>query len=333
MRTANVAQARLIVNGADLADRIDPRLLSFTLTESREDSADRLDLVLHNTDGRLAPLPRGAELQLALGWRRGSDIVPGLIDKGGFTVDEVERSGPPDIVTIRARSADLTGPFRKRRDRVWRDTQLGAVLADIATGSGFSHMIHPALDGLAVALLEQAGKSDMAFLQDLGRRFDATATVKDRTIIFAPIGAGQSASGRDMARRTFTRRDGWTWRFTTASRDEFDGAEAQWHDANAARRRTATAGGSKNPRRLKKVYATEEEARAAAQADHQRRTRATRSFEYELALGDPAIGPETPVTLQGWDSEIDGIDWIVKEATHTFGADGLKTRLVMESRG
>lgn len=30
-------------------------------------------------------------------------------------------------------------------------------------------------------------------------------------------------------------------------------------------------------------------------------------FDQEMALGDPAIEPNVPVTLQGWDPEIDGI--------------------------
>jgi len=31
-----------------------------------------------------------------------------VIDKGSFTVDEVEHAGAPDVLTIRARSASMT---------------------------------------------------------------------------------------------------------------------------------------------------------------------------------------------------------------------------------
>lgn len=331
---ANIAQVRLAIDGGpDLSDTINPRLVTLQLTEAREDGADKLELVLQNTDGQLAPVKTGATLTLALGWKQGSDVITGLVDKGRFIVDEVEKSGPPDQVNIRARSADLTGQFHRRKDAVHKNTTLGAVIGKIAKAHGLTARVHPSLSGKAVAMAEQAGRSDMAFARDLGKRFDATATVKNKTLIFSPIAKGQTAAGTALPRLDLTRRSGNTWRFTTAKRGDYDGAEAQWHDRSAARRRTAKVGGGKNPKRLKRVYANEADAQDAAKAEHQRHARAVHTFEMQLALGDPAIIPERPVKLQGWDSEIDGVDWVVKQATHSFGPDGLTTRIELESRG
>ncbi|MDN8899302.1 hypothetical protein Q0O45_13450, partial [Staphylococcus aureus] len=82
------------------------------LTESRGDEADQVDLRLHDHDGRLALPRRGVTLALAFGW-----ADSGMVNKGTFVVDEAEHSGPPDIITIRARSADLTHSIRTRRER------------------------------------------------------------------------------------------------------------------------------------------------------------------------------------------------------------------------
>lgn len=331
---ANRAAAQLTADGADIAAGIDGRLISLQLTESREDGADKLEVVLDNADGRIAPLRKGAVLGLKLGWLQGSEVTTGLVDKGRFTVDEVEKSGPPNIVTIRARSADLTGTYRKRRDAVHKQTTLGALIGKIAKANGLTAKVHPSLSGKTIDLIEQAGRSDMAFARDLGKRFDATATVKDKHLVFTPIGRGEGAGGTALPPLALTLRDGGRWRFTTAARGEYDGAEAQWHDPAAARRRTAKVGGGSNPKKLKRVYGSEEQAKAAAAAEQQRQARGQHTFEYDLALGDPAIIPERPVTLTGWDSEIDAIRWIVKEATHSFSPnEGLNTRLSLESRG
>ena len=68
MKLANIAQARVSVDGgADLTDQLLPRLLELSLTESREDAADKLDLVLDNTDGKFDPLRKGVTLVVALG--------------------------------------------------------------------------------------------------------------------------------------------------------------------------------------------------------------------------------------------------------------------------
>lgn len=344
VQSANVAAVRLTLPGAeaadgtaapgtDLSDRINPRLISLGLTESRDEKADKLELTLHNHDGLLAPIRKGVIITLALGWIKGSEVTLGLVDKGRFTVDEVKKGGPPDVVTLTARSADLGGRFRKRRDAIHKSTTLGAVVARIARANGYRSRVHASLASLPIAMAEQRGKSDMAFLHDLGKRYDATATVKDRTVIFAPIGGGQTAAGTTLPTLALTKRHGWTWNFTEAQRDENDGASAQYHDPATARRRTARSGGTTNPRRLRRTYASEADAQAAADAQHQRQGRAQYSFDYELAFGDPAIVPGRPVTLTGWDSQIDAIRWTVKEASHDMGADGLKSRITLDGRG
>lgn len=334
MKKANIAQAQVgIDGGADLTAKLMPRLLELSLTESREDAADKLDLVLDNTDGKFDPLRKGVTLVVALGWLQGSDVTPGLVDKGRFVVDEIERGGPPDQFVIRARSADLTGGYRKRRSKGHKDTTLGAVIGRIARANGYTARVHASLTSKPIAYAEQAGRSDMAFIRDLGKRYDAVATIKNKLLIFAPIPSGQTAAGTALPRLTLTKQSGFRWRFTTAQRDEYDGAEAEYHDRAGARRRTAKVGGNKNRKRLKRVYASEADARAAAQAEQARQARGIHTFDYDLALGDPTIVPGRPVTLQGWDSEIDGISWLVKQVTHAFGPGGLTTRLQLESVG
>lgn len=332
--TANIAGIRLVLDGGeDLAEKVNPRLIACQLQEKREDQADQLELTLDNSDGRLAPLRKGVVLALALGWIQGSEVPLGLVDKGRFTVDELAKEGPPDTVTLRARSADLGGQYRQRRNKAHRDTTLGALITRIARAHGYRAAVHASLAGKPIAFAEQSAKSDMAFIRELGKRYDATATIKGRTLIFAPIAGGHTAAGTRLPLLTLTKRDGYQWRFSEAQREENDGAQAQYHDPGAARKRTAHAGGKNNPKRLKRTYASKPEAQAAADAQHSRQARASYSFEYTLALGDAAIEPERPVLLQGWDSQIDAIKWTVKEATHSFGGnDGLTTRLTLEGK-
>src|SRR3546814_5442423 len=100
-------------------------------------------------------------MQLALGWEKGADVTVGMVNKGSFKVDEVERSGSPDKVSIRARAADLTGSYRERRRKLWKDTTLGAILTEIAGRNALTPRIHPDLASRPIAAIEQAAKSDM----------------------------------------------------------------------------------------------------------------------------------------------------------------------------
>lgn len=327
----NKAAIRLTLeDGTDLADKVNPRFLELSLSEKREEKADELEITLHNHDGQLAPIREGKILILALGWESGADVPVGLVEKGRFKVDEVERGGPPDKVRIRARSADLTGDFRKRRDQMWKDITLGEIVRRIAARNALTASVHPDLAAIAVQAIAQSGKSDMAFIASLGRRYDAVATTKNATLIFMPVGSATTAAGKSIPSLSLIRRDGWTWSFTSAKRGDYDGAEAQWHDQDAGRAKTVKTGGD-NRKRLKKTYASEADAKKAAESEAQRHKRGARTFSYDLALGDPAITVNRKMTLTGWDSEIDGISWLVAEATHRLSDRGLLTTVKLES--
>lgn len=326
-----IAAVRLTLDdGTDLAAAVDPRLTELTLTETRGEEADQLSFTLQNADGLLAMPGSGRRLSLALGWRvGGEDALPGLVDKGSYVVDEVRASGPPDQITITARSADLARTYRQRRTRSWTDTTLGSVLGQIASEHGGLARVAGDLATRAITAIEQEGKSDMAFVRDLGRRYDAIATWKAGVLLFLPAGGGASASGTPLAGATLTRQHGNQWEFSSAERETSDGASAQWHDADAGRRRTVTVGGS-NRRRLPRVYATEAEARQAAEAALSRDARTAWRFTYSLAVADPGLQPDMRVTLQGWSSLIDGIRWTLAKVETSYGPGGLVQRIELD---
>ena len=354
MTSRRAAIALTLEDGTDLADRINPRLLSLRLTEKREDDADEIDLVLHNTDGLLAVPRTGVRLALALGWVAGGDVPLGLVDKGRFTIDEIELSGPPDQVSIRGRSADMTGALRKRETRTWRDTTLGAILSEIASKHARQPRIAEGLATQPIDVIEQEGKSDMAFVRDLGKRYDAVATWKDNFLLFLPIGSASTAGGEELPPVLVTRRGNGSWSFREGQRESYKGAEAQWYDPDSGRRRTVKVdgpatppdprdppadaeGGSSQPstpepKKLKRVYASETEARQAAEAAASRAARTPYEFSYDLAIADPAIQPDMKVTLRGWNPLIDGIEWLVKSVDTSFdGSGGLRQRVELES--
>jgi hypothetical protein len=329
--SANIADLRVTLDNTDLTDRIRPRLVSLTLTEKRGGEADQLDIVIGDTDGRVA-LPReGARLQVQLGWRQGGDVTVGLVDKGSFVVDEVGHGGPPDVITIRARSADMTGDLRRRRDGSWHDTRLGAVLGQVAGRQGLTLRCAPALANVPVKTLAQQRESDMALVKRLGREHDAVATFKAGTLIFAPIGAAATPTGKPLAPLAIARREGDTHDFRREKREEAEGVTASWHDRAAAKKKTVTAGKKDGAKRLPRTYASEAEAQRAAKAAAGRARREPLSLSLSLALGQPDLFPERATRVSGFKAEIDAVSWIVAEVTHSFAGEGLRTSVKLET--
>lgn len=157
------------------------------------------------------------------------------------------------------------------------------------------------------------------------------ATVKAGTLIFAPIGAGTTASDEPLPGVLITRASGDQHRYTVVDRDSYTGVRGYWGDRNAARRTGLLVGTSENEKKLQATYANAAEARQHAEAEFNRMERGTAQMSYRLALGQAEIYPEQAVTVSGFKAEIDGTGWLVAKATHAINASsGFVTSIELE---
>lgn len=331
-----IAAWQVTLDGTDLTETMAPRLLSLSIAEKRGDEADQLDITLHDADGRLEIPKKGAVLKVQLGWKQGTGLPIGLIDKGSFTVDEANWSGNPDTITLRARSADMTGAIRVRRERSFVGKTIQEVVSAIASANGLTPSVEQALGAKTIPALGSGAKSDAALLRALGKRFDAVATIKTGTLIFAPIGSGKTASGKALAEETIDRgqTDG-SGDYSRIDQNDTAGVSARWHDKSSGTRKSVTVDGKGEgkAKRLRKVYASEEDAKQAARSESSRLARQVAKMTTKLTYGRPDIFPERPIALTGFKSEIDARKWVVSECTHTMdGEGGLSTSLTMEAK-
>ncbi len=205
------------------------RLMSLTLTDNRGFEADTLDLTLDDADGTLSLPPRNVELRMALGWEG-----EGLVDKGSYLVDEIEHSGAPDVLTIRARAADMRGGLTTQRERSWHATTLGAIVKTLADENDLLPACAPGLSALAIEHEDQTNESAASFLTRLAQRHDAIATVKSGRLLLIPAGGGATVSGKALPVMHITRADGDSHRFSLADRQTYSGVRANYHDTGKA---------------------------------------------------------------------------------------------------
>ncbi|MCO7508936.1 phage late control D family protein [Serratia fonticola] len=221
---AKVAPAfMLTMQGKDITQNISPRLLSLSLVDNRGFEADQLDIELDDADGQVMMPVRGAVLSLLLGWQGQP-----LVNKGTFTVDEVEHRGAPDTLTMRARSADFRGTLNSRREESYHDTTLGAVLEKIAARNKLTASVAEGLAGIAIPHIDQSQESDAKFLTRLATRNGAEVSVKAGKLLFLNGGSGVTASGKPIPQVTIERRDGDQHQFAIADRGAYTGVTAKW---------------------------------------------------------------------------------------------------------
>jgi phage protein D len=319
---------RLIVNGQNITPTVNGRLINLTLTDERGDKADQLDITLDDHEGLLAMPPQKATIECWIGWK------DALVYKGRFTLDEVSHSGPPDVLTLRARSADFKGSIKRKREQSYHGVKLGDILSAVATRNGLQQAIDAELAATPIDHLDQTGESDLNLITRLGEQYGAVATVKDGRLLFKPAGTGTTAGGSAIPAITIHRSKGDQHQYQRTERDsDYTGVQAHWQDTGTGQQQTVTVGTDENAKVLRHTHPNAAEAESAAKAEWHSMKRAGGKLTLNLAEGIAELYPETPVNVVGFKPDIDGTDWVTERVVHSLSESGYTVRGELEVKG
>lgn len=353
-------QYKVIIDGTDITNKIKPRLMNLTLTDNRGFDADQVELQLDDSDGLLTMPRRGATMRVWLGWK-GSP----LIDKGSFTVDELEHAGAPDTLTITGRSVDFRESLNVKKERSFHGKKLSEIIDTIAKNNGLFSVLSSSLKDEVIDHIDQTNESDAAFLVRLAKQFDTIPTVKDGRLLFVRAGLALTATGKAMPPVVINRRSGDQHRFSIADRDAYTGVVAYWHDKKEAEKKTvklkrrkrkkkATAetstttttdtttpaaevkenelliGSDENVKHLRYIYANQKNAERAAKSAWQRLQRGVAEFSITLAIGRPELITELPITVKGFKPQIDEGSWLSTKVIHNINDNGYTSQMELE---
>ncbi|CQD62883.1 late control gene D protein [Yersinia enterocolitica] len=347
----NAPDYSITVDGVDKSSGIKKRLMSLTLTDNRGFEADQLDIELDDSDGQLVLPRRGAKIAVALGWQGAA-----LIDKGVFTVDEIEHSGAPDKLTIRARSADFRETLNVRRDQSYHKTTIGGIIKIIAERNKLTPTLNKAMSDLTVDHIDQTNESDGNLITRLAKQYGAIAAVKNGNLLFIKQGQAKTASGKPIPVMTVIRSLGDGHQFSMADRGAYTGVVANWLNTRTTekpavkvkrkrkRKTTSTAkpkqpeekqgeyliGTDENVLTLRTTYASKHNAQRAAKSNWERLQRGAAKFSIQLAKGRADLYPEVPVKVTGFKKQIDDADWTLVTVTHSVSDTGFTTALELE---
>jgi phage protein D len=317
---------RLIVNGTNITPRVNGRLIDLTLDETPGDEADTLSITISDHDSAVEIPPKGAEIELAIGWKNQQ-----LVEKGLFIVDEASFTGPPDQISITARSADMRNGLPARRTRSWDQVTLGDIVGEIAANNELEVVVAKRLGAIAIEHLDQTDESDLNLLNRLAERHDAISAVKAGRLLFTPRGEAKTASGNALPLLAITPQSGDQYSYREVDREKYTGVVAFWQDLEKGTQVQALAGSDGRIKRLRATYANEPEALAAANAELNRLTRGEAEFSITLAVGRPEIGPEWQMSVDGLKPQVNGRQWVITRASHSLSDSGLITALNAET--
>lgn len=316
---------RLRANTQDVTERIAQRFRGLRLTDAAGTQADTLEIVLadHDPAQRVQMPATGAELELWLGYDDKAQRM------GLFVVDEIELSGPPDEMVIRARAAPYeasTGgksDLQTQRDRSWPDgTKLGDMVKTIAKAHKLAPAVSASIAATVLPHFDQTAESDISFLLRVCRKYDCTVKPAGGRLVVTKRGEGTTASGGPLPSVTVRQQDCSRWRMVLARRESPGTVVAFWHAVKAGKRKEITVGSGDPVKQLRHHFPTEAAAMAAATAELDRRKRGEETLSISMP-GDPRLQAECRLTAEGFRDGVAG-DWLVARVVHTLDVNGYR---------
>jgi uncharacterized protein len=171
-------------NKKDITAWISPFLEGVTYVDHLHE-ADGLEVKLDDREGRWRSSwypTKGDSLSLAIGYEGSS-----LLDCGTFQIDEIELSGPPHVVTLRALSAAVSKALRTRNSRRWDSLGLRDVVGQLAAEYGLS--VVGEVPSLPYVALAQDRETDLAFLRRLAELHGAAFSIRGDRLGFHDLDA------------------------------------------------------------------------------------------------------------------------------------------------
>lgn len=318
---------KLVVNGTDITTKVNSRLNNMTVTDNRGIEADSVLIELLDHDGLLEIPPKDAEIDVWIGWS-----TTGLIYKGKYFIKEREHSGAPDILSLRATSADLKASLKRKREESYHDKTIGEIISSIGARNGLNVIVQDKLGSIKLAHIDQ-NESDANLMTRIADEHDAIATVKNGTLLFMAKGKSETASGQPLPEVEITRNQGDRHRFSdTSEGDDISGVTCYYYDIALPQKQKVTVGNSsQNVKEIRHALRDRETALHKAYAEYNNIKRKATSFSYSFSRGRPELIPEMTFKFTGLKSPIDDIVWLGTRVTHKLdGSGGFTTDVVLE---
>jgi hypothetical protein len=320
---------RVVANSQDITDKIMSRFKSLRITDETDNTSDTLELQLadHDPSDPIQLPPAGAELEAFIGY-------DGEVRRVGLYIcDEVEISGYPGSMTLRARAAPFETSKGGKNDLQTEDAHLEEGHHDRRHGAAHGRRARAERSRERIAGVDRAA-ADGA-VAGVGHEPAAAPGQTARCHRQArrrPPDVRQAGRIHQCQRRAHSRCHPhprrWQRYRVTSPHAKTGTTIAYYRDVRSAKRQEVKVGSGEPIMRLRMAYADRESAEAAARAKHREQARQTRTLSYTLP-GRETLMAEATVVMQGFREGVDG-QWLVKRAEHSIGSEGYVTSIECE---
>lgn len=320
----------ITIDGRPASSTLVARVISCEVIDKEGLASDTVSIEL--LDDPPAAIPRmGAIIGVSMGY------VGRMAFMGEFEAEEVEVRVLPNTMRIVGKAAGMRSEGKSTRERHWDNKSVADIVSQIAGEHGLTSAVDERVGTHVYPWVGQVGESDWAFLDRLAGRLNAIFSVKGGLLIFAARGSGESPAGSQLTPVIVTpailKPDSISVRF--ADRARFKEVIAVWMDRGGGKKqevKVTSDSEGEGEYRIGEQFADEDEARLAAEAKARELLRRQCGFDCEV-VGDPAARGGAPLQFVGCRPGIDGMEFIIDTARHSFSKSGYTTTLSGKQKG
>lgn len=340
-RRTNLA---VMFDGTDISADINRHLISLTYIDNEEDEADDLQIALEDRDEvwmlkwlNDAFAAAGSEalkisaLIMPQNWH--GDGRDSALPTGEFELDDVDASGPPSSITIKATSLPYSGTARQtKKSKAWENYNLNGIANEIASRNGLKCMYLSSANPKYVRV-EQLQEPDITFLQRLCKAAGISLKATDRMLVLFDEAEYEAKA----AVKTITRGAGGYGKYNLRSGkadQQYKSCRVSYTDPIERKTYTATytdpdVKDSDQVLDVKVKFTSIAEGQLLAKNFLRQKNKFEKTAEFTLP-GDPSLVAGVTVELKRW-GRYDG-KYIVKTAEHSVSkSGGYKTKIKLRN--
>ena len=229
---ARFAEVSIIYEGKDITRDIAPFLASFTYTDNASDKADDISFTLEDRKRLWVKdwFPtKGDKVKASIilhDWEEVGKIIS--LPCGAFEVDQVECSGPPNKVVIKAISTLISKPMRlEKHTKAWENVKFSTIAGDVANKNGLK-FFWDSSDDPFFARRDQVEISDLEFISQLGKDYGISIKVTDTQLVC--YSTEKYEEKPPVGELKFDDKKILRWSFSSKATGTYRAATLQYHD-------------------------------------------------------------------------------------------------------
>ena len=212
---------QVLYNARDITEDITPFLVGLAYTDHVKGKSDSMEIQVEDTDliwqNEWYPA-KGDQLDVSIGY----DLQ--LVPCGLFEIDEIEVSGPPDQVSIRALAAGITSALRTRRSYAYEGQTLRNLAETIAARHGFT--IQGDISEIRINRTTQHKETDLRFLSRMAAQYGHVFSVRGQVLTFTEIYGLEGLPSVQVV----SRQDLISYSFRDKTSETYQTARVKYHD-------------------------------------------------------------------------------------------------------